>query len=114
MWATVPGPRQKQNRKHCGPQSMCWHALGSTLQRRALVIHPPSFLQAVRALSTVYGASYGRPSSRSATLAVGIVFFGDDEQGVVVGRCERIGVEGEENTECSATSFVTCSDLGSR
>ena len=67
MWATVPGPRQKQNRKHCGPQSMCWHALGSTLQRRALVIHPPSFLQAVRALSTVYGASYGRPSSQSAT-----------------------------------------------
>ena len=33
---------------------------------------------------------------------------------MVVGRRERISVEGEENTDCSATSFVTCLDLGSR
>jgi hypothetical protein len=33
---------------------------------------------------------------------------------VVVGRRKRIGVEGENNTDCSATSFVTFLDLGSR
>jgi hypothetical protein len=75
MWATVPGPRQELNRKHCGPQSMCWHALGSTLATSCSRNSSTSILQAVRALSTVYGASYGRLSLQSATLAVGIVFF---------------------------------------
>lgn len=32
---------------------------------------------------------------------------------MVVGRRERIGVGGENNTDCSATSFVTFLDLGS-
>ena len=33
---------------------------------------------------------------------------------MVVGRRKRISVEGENNTDCSATSFVTFLDLGSR
>lgn len=116
MWATVPGPRQNWIENTADFNRCAGMRLGSTLatscSRNFIHLHFASCPSPFHGVwCQLWWSSFSSEcDSRSRHR---FVFFGDDEQGVVVGRRERIGVGGENNTDCSATSFVTFLDLGS-
>lgn len=110
MWATVPGRDSTEQKTLRASIYVLACALVVHLHRRALVIH---FTFVCKLCELVCCQLWWSDSSEYESRSRYRV-FGDDEQGVVVGRRKRIGLEGKKNTDCSVTSFVTFLDLGSR